>query len=226
MRSNAYTLTFTTLVTVILGLLVSVAATSLKDRQQLNVEIDMKRNILQSLHIPEDHSVRLSEDEILSSFTSMIREVHVNASGEKDSTGGLTIYEKIVDGRIEGYAFPISGKGLWSTIYGYLAMKPDGKTVLGITFYKHGETPGLGGEIEKEWFTSNFIGKQIVDENDQLTSIQIIKGKVDPTKKDAIHQVDGISGATMTGRGVTAFLAQDLKTYEPFFRKIRKGQQP
>ncbi|NOZ75970.1 MAG: NADH:ubiquinone reductase (Na(+)-transporting) subunit C [FCB group bacterium] len=226
MRSNAYTLTFTTLVTVILGLLVSVAATSLKDRQQLNVEIDMKRNILQSLHIPEDHSIKLSEEEILKSFKSMIKEVHINASGEEDPNGELTIYEKIMDGRIEGYAFPISGKGLWSTIYGYLAMKPDGKTVLGITFYKHGETPGLGGEIEKEWFTSNFIGKQIVDENDQLTSIQIIKGKVDPTRKDAIHQVDGISGATMTGRGVTAFLAQDLKTYDPFFRKIRKGQQP
>lgn len=226
MRSNAYTLTFTTLVTVILGLLVSVAATSLKERQQLNVEIDMKRNILQSLHIPEDHSIKLSEEEILNTFESQITVVHLNTSGEVDENGELTVYEKITDGQVQGYAFPISGKGLWSTIYGYLALKPDGRTVLGITFYKHGETPGLGGEIEKEWFTSNFIGKKIVDENDRLTSIQIIKGKVDPTRKDAVHQVDGISGATMTGRGVTAFLATDLKTYEPFFKKVRKGQQP
>ncbi len=226
MRSNAYTLTFTTLVTVILGLLVSVAATSLKDRQQLNEEIDMKRNILRSLHIPEDHSKKLSEQEILNAFETTVKEVHLNENGDVDPDGNLVVYEKTVDGKVDGYAFPISGKGLWSTIYGYLALEPDGKTVLGITFYKHGETPGLGGEIEKEWFTKNFIGKRIVDEQDQLTSIQVIKGKVDPTRKASVHQVDGISGATMTGRGVTAFLADNLQTYKPFFSKIWKGEQP
>lgn len=226
MRSNAYTLTFTSAVTIVLGLLVSLAATSLKDRQALNEEIDMKRNILRSLHIPEDHSRKMSEQEILDAFDQMITEVHINREGEEDPNGDLILYEKKSGDRIEGYAFPISGKGLWSTIYGYMALEPDGKTVKGITFYKHGETPGLGGEIEKDWFTSNFIGKQIVDAEGHLTSIQVIKGKVDPNRKEAIHQVDGISGATMTGKGVTAFLARDLETYNPFFENIRKGMHP
>jgi len=70
------------------------------------------------------------------------------------------------------------------------------------------------------------VGKHIVDDQGKLTSIQVSKGKVDPTSKVAIHEVDGISGATMTGRGVTAFLAKDLEEYEPFFEHIRKGVQP
>lgn len=225
MRSNAYTLTFTSLVTIVLGLLVSVAATSLKNRQLLNEEIDMKRNILRSLHIPADNH-KLEENEVLSTFKNSIVGLKVDKEGKVDPNGSLQVYEKKVDGKIEGYAFPISGKGLWSTIYGYMALKPDGKTVLGVTFYKHGETPGLGGEIAKDWFTSNFVGKHIVDDQGNLTSIQVIKGKVDPTSKAAIHEVDGISGATMTGRGVTAFLAKDLEEYEPFFEHIRKGVQP
>jgi len=81
---------------------------------------------------------------------------------------------------------------------------------------------GLGGEVEKEWFTENFIGKRIIDDEGKLVSIQIIKGKVDETSKESYHQVDGISGATMTGKGVTAFLKTDLQKYEPFFQQIRK----
>ncbi|MBT6865923.1 MAG: NADH:ubiquinone reductase (Na(+)-transporting) subunit C, partial [Candidatus Marinimicrobia bacterium] len=116
---------------------------------------------------------------------------------------------------------PIAGKGLWSTLYGYFAVEPDGRTVKGITFYKHGETPGLGGEIEKDWFQKNFIGKQFVNEKNELLGIQIIKGKVQSDDKEAYHKVDGISGATMTGKGLEYFLKDDLSKYEPFFKQIR-----
>ena len=72
-----------------------------------------------------------------------------------------------------------------------------------IVFYKHGETPGLGGEVEKAWFQDNFKGKRFVDEKNTLIGIEVLKGAVDETSKEAYHQVDGISGATITSRGVT-----------------------
>ena len=101
----------------------------------------------------------------------------------------------------------------------------DLNTVRGLTFYKHGETPGLGGEIEKPWFQHNFVGKKIFGPDNKLVSIKVIKGKVegritDPEEK--LHAVDGISGATITSNGVTNLLAKWLKVYEPFIRKMQK----
>ena len=124
---------------------------------------------------------------------------------------------------MEGIAIPIAGKGLWSTIFGFIALNPDTDTVLGIQFYKHGETPGLGGEVEKKWFTDNFINKKIRDKNGKIISIAVIKGGVDYSKsnKSSIHQVDGISGATVTADGVTDFLLEDLLRYEKKLDEIR-----
>ena len=116
---------------------------------------------------------------------------------------------------------PISGKGLWSTLYGYFALDLDLETVKGITFYKHGETPGLGAEVEKSWFQNNFIGKRFVDDEGNLVGIRIVKGKADPNSQ---YEVDGISGATITSKGLESFLVDDLKKYEPFFQKIRSGE--
>ena len=110
--------------------------------------------------------------------------------------------------------------------YGYFAMKGDGKTVKGITFYAHGETPGLGAECDAPWFQANFVGKKIVTDSGQLTSIGVVKGKV----KDIIsvgkrdHYVDGISGATVTAKGIERFLKSDLLKYEPFSKRLRRGR--
>ena len=95
----------------------------------------------------------------------------------------------------------------------------------GIRFYKHGETPGLGGEVEKDWFTNNFVGKKITDKNGLLVSIQSVKGQVDSSSPDSYHQVDGISGATMTTKGLNEFLMNDLKKYDSYFQKIRMGSK-
>ncbi len=223
MRSNLYVLGFMSSVTIILGILLSLAATSLKEKQDLNIQLDIKKNILRSLGIPKDRSQKLSPDEVHTLFDEKIKTIRINEQGEEDPQGKLTVYVKMENGKPDGYAIPVSGKGLWSTIYGYLAIEPDGETVKGITFYKHGETPGLGGEIEKDWFTSNFVGKQIVDKNGKTVGIHIVKGKVNPNDKDAAHKVDGISGATMTGKGVTRFLEKDILMYAPFFQRIRAG---
>ncbi|MFH1852848.1 MAG: NADH:ubiquinone reductase (Na(+)-transporting) subunit C [Candidatus Neomarinimicrobiota bacterium] len=230
MRSNSYTLGFTALVTIILGIMLSAAATSLKDRQRLNVELDIKKNILSAMNISSP-AAKPGAADIQVLFDEKVRSLVVDREGSpvagmlpenidpKTMSGYFPVYEKIVDGEIAGYAVPISGKGLWSTCYGYLALEKDCRTIMGITFYQHGETPGLGGEIEKEWFTSNFIGKQIFDPQGELVSIQIVKGAVNPNSPEAYHQVDGISGATLTGKGLNIFIEQDLNDYLPFFKQ-------
>jgi len=233
-QSNSYTLIFTGFVTVVLGFLLSIAATSLKDQQKMNVAIDIKRNILRSLDFQESQDEPWTTEIIQTLFDSNIVSFVIDATGEKvdginvedidpESNPNFSpVYCKKREGNeIEGYSIPISGKGLWSTLYGYFALESDGITVMGITFYKHGETPGLGGEVEKKWFTQNFIGKRIIDNDGNLVGIQIIKGLVDETSNNAYHQVDGISGATMTSKGLNNFLMNDLQKYEPFFKRIR-----
>lgn len=237
MRSNSYTLLFTVSVTVVLGFLLSLAATSLKEKQELNVAVDIKKNILRSLEISDDPENPWSNEEVQTLFAEFITGIVVDGEGrliEGMSPEQITdelkkshypVYLKVVNQIREGYAIPISGKGLWSTLFGYIALEPDGVTVKGIKFYKHGETPGLGGEVEKEWFTNNFVGKRIVDESGGLVSIQVVRGVVDREAQEAFHQVDGISGATMTSKGLNEFLLSDLSKYEPFFKRVRAGEK-
>jgi len=118
------------------------------------------------------------------------------------------------------YILPISGKGLWSTLFGFISIADDGNTVKGITFYKHKETPGLGGEVDKKWFQNNFIGKKIFN-NDDLVSVKVAKGKSTALPEaEWMHAVDGITGATMTSQGLTDFLIRDLRRYETFLREV------
>ena len=224
MRSNFYVISFMAGITIILGLLLSFAATSLKAKQDFNIEIDMKKNILRSLNIPADQSQKLSQNDIQKLYDEEITTINIDENGKKSDDGALSVYIATDGEQPTGYSIPISGKGLWSTIYGYIALEPDGITVKGITFYQHGETPGLGGELEKEWFTSNYKGKQIYNEAGELVSIEIVKGQVNQNDINAIHQVDGISGSTLTGRGMNKFIARDLNIYKPFLDRITAGE--
>ena len=99
----------------------------------------------------------------------------------------------------------------------------DLNTVIGITFYKHAETPGLGGEVEKKWFQNNFVGKKIFNQTGELVSIKVVKGKVnDLYSGEALkHGVDGISVATVTSRGVSDFLKRDLLRYKQYLKNNR-----
>lgn len=223
MRSNLYIITFMATITTILGLLLSIAATSLEARQNFNVEVDIKKNILSSLNIPADKTQKISQTDIQTLFDEKIITLNIDARGMQSDDGIYQVYLATEDDVVSGYSIPISGKGLWSTIYGYIALEPDGETVKGITFYKHGETPGLGGELEKDWFTSNYIGKKIFKGN-ELVGIKIVKGKVNPNSAAAEHEVDGISGATLTTKGMNQFIAEDLATYKPFLDRIRAGE--
>ena len=229
MRSDAYTITFTTIVTVILGLGLSYTADSLRDRQILNEELDIKKNILSVLGYKQD--TPWTDEKVQSLYDRNINEIRIDEVGsvfdevDKSDNFAYTIYQSRENNKVTGYAIPIAGKGLWGTMYGYFAIEPDAETVKGITFYKHKETPGLGAEVDKDWFKNNFIGKKLTDKNGKLVSIEVVKGYVSKTDPDALHKVDGISGATITGSGLTTFLKSDLEKYEPYFARVRRINQ-
>jgi Na+-transporting NADH:ubiquinone oxidoreductase subunit C len=115
------------------------------------------------------------------------------------------------------YVVSIRGNGLWDEIWGSIALEGDLKTIAGAAFDHTGETPGLGAEIkDNPGFAKQFIGKQIYDDAGSYTSIVVKKGGA----KDPNHEVDGISGATVTCDGVTEMLVRGLKYYEPYLQTI------
>lgn len=111
------------------------------------------------------------------------------------------------DGALDQIVLPVYGKGLWSTLYGFIALESDGVTIRGITFYEHGETPGLGGEVDNPKWKASWNGKKAFGEIDgRSITIKVLKGQVNPDSATAPYEVDGLSGATITSNGVTALV--------------------
>lgn len=227
LNSNNYTLMFASIIVLVSAIFLTIISVTLRPIQELNAEVDMKKNILKAFELYKEGD-ELSADEIQSKYDDYVKQIFVDSEGKrvenpskKEKENLLEVYLNEEDGKIKSYAIPVEGKGLWSTIYGYISLEDDLNTVLGLTFYKQGETPGLGAEIEKPIFTDNFKGKKIY-KDDKLVSITVMKGKVDPNSPNIAHQVDGISGATLTCKGVEEFLKEDLKKYEPYFEKASK----
>jgi len=136
-----------------------------------------------------------------------------------------TVYLVERDGQLETLVVPIRGYGLWSTLYGFMALKGDLNTVVGLGFYQHGETPGLGGEVDNPKWKALWPGKSLFDEQGEL-ALQIIKGSVDPQSANATHQVDGLAGATLTSNGVNNLLHFWLgeNGFGPFLANLHKGE--
>lgn len=132
------------------------------------------------------------------------------------------IYHVVDDGKLGGIILPIEGKGLWSTLYGFLALSPDGRTIQGITFYEHGETPGLGGEVDNPRWKALWEGRKAFDENWQ-PAIAVKKGQAGSPDVDP-YNVDGLSGATITSRGVSSLLAFWLgdNGFGPYLKSYRE----
>ena len=180
MHSNNYTLFFVFIVTVVLGTMLSFTKDSVKDLQDQNLKADVQKTILRSLNF--DESLLLTNESIEETFKSSIDAKCVNVEGEivdcnieevdiEKNEDTLPIYIRMDNDEVQGIALPIAGKGLWSTIFGYIALNPDTDSVLGIQFYKHGETPGLGGEVEKKWFTDNFVNHPFKQPNGEIQYI-------------------------------------------------------
>ena len=233
MSENLRAIRFAVIVCLLCSLFVSSAAIGLRSRQEANLLLDMRKNILKSVGLYEDgmseSAVNGTYDEqmvglVLKPDGTVVEgrdPADVDADKEPDL---MFLYERVSDGEVIAYTFPVSGKGLWSTMYGYLALEADLNTVKGLTFYKHGETPGLGGEIEKSWFQENFVGKKTRAEDGTLRSVDVVKVKAADRYKDPedlAHAVDGLSGATITADGVSDLLEAGLRQYEPFFETLR-----
>lgn len=126
-------------------------------------------------------------------------------------------------GKTTQIILPISSIGLWSTMLGFLAIDVDTTSVKGFAYYEHGETPGLGGEVDNPNWKSQWPQKKLFDENWQVT-IHVIKGKVDTAAPKAEYQIDGLSGATITSNGVSNSLQYWLGDhgFGPFLQNIRK----
>ncbi|MDH3491327.1 MAG: Na(+)-translocating NADH-quinone reductase subunit C [Gammaproteobacteria bacterium] len=127
---------------------------------------------------------------------------------------------------IDQVILPVYGKGLWSTMQGYLSIAPDGNTVRGLRFYAHAETPGLGDQIDKEPWRAQWVGKLVYDDSDE-PQIRVIKGLVPTAAPDARHMIDGLSGATLTANGVTGLVQYwtGPHGFGPYLKNYREGSQ-
>ena len=234
-RLNA--IKFVMLVSFVSSLVLALLYSILIDKVEENIRLDKKQSILRAIGI---NSSNLSSEEVNLKYEEHINGFVINLDGEivdiplseiiwkENKSTGMTdyLYSKDVAQYLplyesknpNGYIIPISGKGLWSTLKGYFAISEDKNTSLGIVFYSHKETPGLGGEVDKVWFQDQFKiekGKKIFNENGALVSITVNNRKNTLSKP---HEVDGITGATVTSNGLTKFLMRDLKRYLNFLK--------
>lgn len=137
-----------------------------------------------------------------------------------------TVYlVKDAEGKLSTLVLPIRGYGLWSTLYGFMALEGDLNTVVGMGFYQHGETPGLGGEVDNPKWKGQWPGKTLFDADGNL-AVQIVKGGVDPKNPQAEHQVDALAGATLTSKGVENLLLFWLGNdgFGSFIANLRAGE--
>lgn len=247
------TVTVAFLLCVVCSVLVSTAALLLRPRQNENRERDVKKNILTVSGLLKNGEVEKEED-IDKLFSSFIEPLSIDfASGKRiaiaapTSTTDLSPSVKIPKnkdvanihrrakqakvylvrkgGVLTQIILPIHGKGLWSTMYGFISLKGDASTVEGFTFYSHGETPGLGGEVDNPRWKKKWKGKRLFTPSSNV-SFRVAKGAVDPRDPRAIHQIDGLSGATITSKGVenTIHYWFGDHGFGPFLTRVRAGE--
>ena len=194
-NSRINVIKFALLVSFICSLLITGAAGGLKKFQLENIELDKKINLLKAANLI-DQKNKPSKEEIKRLYDTHIQAIIVDSQGkilEADNQESLHLYFYKTEDVIQGYILPISSRGLWGKIHGYLAFENDGQTVSGFSVFSHSETPGLGGEIESAWFQKNFKGKKILNSQNKFVSVGIAKGKVaNLPEKDRENYVDGI----------------------------------
>jgi Na+-transporting NADH:ubiquinone oxidoreductase subunit C len=228
MSSPAKSILFAAVLCLVCSVLLTAASTGLRSFQQRNMAVDRQKNILKAVGIVQDDQ-KIDSEQIERLFQNKIRQLWVTSKGRIADTEGasenrLPLYAQLDRGTVTAYVVPINTRGLWGKIHGYLAIENDGATIRGFTVYKHSETPGLGGEIESRWFRKNFKDKKIVDSQGSFVSIGIAKGAArDAVPKDRrINYVDGISGATLTGKFLSSGLKDILSDYEPMAIEFRQ----
>ena len=247
------TLTVALLLCVVCSVIVSTAAVVLKPAQEFNQALDRKRNILAAAGMLEEGR---SVDELFAQaetrvvdlrtgkFTDAVEaDSYDQRRGAKDPATSdklsgaedpakilrkehyaLVYLFKDSQGTIDRIVLPVHGYGLWGQLYGFIALDSDAQTVAGLGFYEHKETPGLGGEVDNPRWKALWPGKQVY--RDGKVEIEVIKGTVNPDSADAIYEIDGLAGATLTTRGVSNLVRYWLgeNGFEPFLANLKAGE--
>ncbi len=235
------------------SVLVAGAAVGLRPFQEANRQVDQKKNILRAAGLYTHESsieeqfdaietriVELENGEfvpktVLSPETynqlkAAFSDEQGRAIGAADDVARLSRVERYSlvylvkkENRVEQLILPVRGKGLWSTMFGYVALNADAQTIRGISFYAHGETPGLGGEIENEKWQAGWQGKRVYDADGQV-ALRVVKGQAGKDTAGAAHEVDGLSGATMTATGVEKLMQFWFGDhgFAPFLTRIKQ----
>ncbi len=233
--SNTYIFIFATVMVVIVATLLTFVAETLRPYQEKNVEVEKKLDILRSVGLAtevdeaENKSTYVEKeyaDNITKSFVvgmdggilESVDAFNVNLKEElnkSDEEKNLPVFiYKSTDGN-EIVIVPLQGKGLWGPIWGYVSLEPDMSTIYGAIFAHAKETPGLGAEIQEDFFQVQFLGKKIFDEAGKFTSVKVLKGN---TNSDDPHAVDAISGGTITSVALQEMLFDCLGNYETYFK--------
>lgn len=229
-QSNSYTLIYTIVLVAVVGAALAITSMTLASQKKANADADKMRQILAAVHIvPEKGQMSQAYDKYITS-TSVVNsngevvdgvnafDIDVAAEVKKsDDERLLPVYVAEVPAGTK-YIMPVYGAGLWGPLWGYVAIDADGSTVYGAFFGHQGETPGLGAEIEKPEFSNQFNGKELW-KDDVFSPVAVVKKGQKPL--DNRDYVDGISGGTITSKGVSEMLDGCLKPYAAFLETIK-----
>ncbi len=237
MSTTRYILFFTIAMCVTSALLLSGMFYATKPASDRNEVVFNKRAILAAVgtHLGKDLN-RMSDQEVLDLFDTQVEQVALNMNGEvlegvlaekidmakerkkPEADRILPMFIFTTQDGNKFYILSVRGSGLWDEIWGNIALGEDLNTIAGASFDHKAETPGLGAEIkDNPAFPAQFINKQIYNKNGQLVAVNVKKGGI----QEPLHQVDAISGATITSNGVTEMLQRGLGYYEPYLQKLR-----
>lgn len=231
--SNKHTYIFAILMVVSVAFVLSFTSESLKDLQNSNVKKEKMQNILSSvgINVSRDESEDLYKDYISEELSlkldgtidSDIEAFDINLALEvkKDSdTQRFPLYIANVENE-KFYVIPLRGAGLWAEIWGYIALREDINTIKGVSFDHKSETAGLGAEITEDWFIDSFTDEKINDSQGNFVGVYLTKSNNDPRNEDKMdNEVDAISGATITGDGVSDMIIERVQNYLPYFNNI------
>ena len=228
-QSNGYTLIYIIVLVAVVGAALAITSMSLAAHKKANADADKMRQILAAVHVvPEKGQMQQAYDKYITST------IVVNSTGETvegsdafdidvaaevkkpEAERLLPVYIAKVESGTK-YIMPVYGAGLWGPIWGYVAIDADGSTVYGAFFGHQGETPGLGAEIEKPGFSEQFNGKELW-KNDVFSPVAVVKKGQKP--QDDRDYVDGISGGTITSKGVQDMLKVCLTDYSAFLNTL------
>ncbi|MBW6537244.1 MAG: NADH:ubiquinone reductase (Na(+)-transporting) subunit C [Mariniphaga sp.] len=227
-NSNTYTFIYAAAMVILVAAILASAAMALRPRQDKNVEIEKMQNILASVNIESTfetagniYADKIRNQYVINSKGEIVEgedafEIDLKREKAKPVEKRLLpVYECQTESGLK-YIFPMRGAGLWGPVWGFISLNDDMNTIYGANFDHQGETPGLGAEISTNWFQEEFKGKQIFDQSGTLISITVTKPGQEAQKE---HSVDGISGGTITSKGLEQMLLEDFKSYEEFLMK-------